>query len=107
MLTISNQQKQIDELNTFKSLSKKVSSTSFENLGKTSGKIKLLEEKIDDMEQRSRNQCLWIHVISEQADENTDLDLTMNEIQSFHHLGPKEKSTHDRRSKKNTVQDQS
>lgn len=72
MLTISNQQKQIDELNTFKSLSKKVSSTSFENLGKTSGKIKLLEEKIDDMEQRSRNQCLWIHVISEQADENTD-----------------------------------
>lgn len=50
MLTISNQQKQIDELNTFKSLSKKVSSTSFENLGKTSGKIKLLEEKIDDME---------------------------------------------------------
>lgn len=79
-------------------------------LGKASGKIKLLEEKIDDMEQSSHNQCILIHRIPEQADKNTDqatidifnskldLDLARNEIKRSHCLGPKEISTHDTRS---------
>ena len=74
-------------------------------------KIKSLEERIDDGEQRSRNQCLLIHGIAENDEEDTDtvavgiinneleiLEFTASGLHNSHRLGPKK----NRRNTRNT-----
>ena len=63
--------------------------------------VSLLEAKVDDNEQRSRNECLLIHGVEESENENTDnialdvfnsylgLDTKLEHIQRSHRLGPK------------------
>lgn len=61
-----------------------------------------LETKLDDQEQRTRNSCLLIHGIEEDESDNTDnhvlsvindlmglSDITIDDIQRSHRLGPK------------------
>ena len=67
---------------------------------KLNNEIVILNEKIDDLEQRSRNSCLLIHGVDEQSGENTDsiasniikdrLNVSIDEldIQRSHRLGP-------------------
>ena len=66
-------------------------------------KVKELEYRVDDQEQRSRNSCLLFHGIVEVAEENTDdlvidtvkdelgIEMSLDEIQRSHRLGAKRK----------------
>ena len=67
---------------------------------KLDNEIVCLNEKIDDLEQRSRNSCLLIHGVEEQLGENTDsislaivndrlnISISEDDIQRSHRRGP-------------------
>ena len=91
-------EKRIEQLESFKEISE--NTTSFLVTDSLLEKVKMLEQKIDDHEQRSRNQCLLIHGIEEKDKEDTDvlavqvateldISITVDDIARSHRLGPK------------------
>ena len=76
-------------------------------------KINKMTIQMDDQEQRSRNDCLLIHGIDEQVNDNTDnialqvinqelgIELTVDGIQRSHRVGPKKETRNTRSSKPN------
>ena len=93
--------KKVVELDSYAKVCKHTSDLLRADMDNALRKIKLLEDKLDDHEQRSRNQCLLFHGIEEREDEDTDtevinlcanhlgIDLDLNEIARSHRLGPK------------------
>ena len=94
--------KKVHEFEEFKIISSGVSTKLQEENQRLNDKIKILEDKIDDQEQRSRNNCLLIHGCPEMDGEDTDnvaldvmnikvglLDIPKSAIFRSHRVGPK------------------
>ena len=73
--------------------------------------VNKLDVRTDDLEQRSRNTCLLLHGVVEAEGENTDdiilkvinedlglMNITIDDIQRSHRLGPKREATRNTRS---------
>ena len=94
----------LEELESYSEVCKSTSQLLRSDLDKAQEKIKELELKIDDQEQRSRNQCLLFHGIPEDDNEDTDvqiiemcsehlnMDLNISAIERSHRLGPRRQS---------------
>ena len=101
----------VNELEDFKSVSTKVTKTLKQESDHLRERLELLERRVDNDEQRSRNQCLLIHGIPEDEDEDTNdvvvdvikskigiSDFSVGGVQNSHRLGPREKKRNTRSS---------
>ena len=92
----------VNELESFKTISETVTNNLQAENKRLYDSIKNLESKMDDQEQRSRNNCLLIHGVPESEDENTDkfaldvmntqiglLDIPKADISRSPRVGPK------------------
>ena len=86
MIVLTEQIKNLNSLNErlqvleeFKAVNEAVSETLKNENTRLKKEIELLEDRVDDHEQRNRNQCLLFHGIAEDVDENTD-DLVLKVI---------------------------
>ena len=101
----------VNELEDYKLVNGRVTDALKEDNENLRLKIDTFDEKIDDLEQRRRNDCLLIHGVKEGDDDNTDdlsleiikdklgVDLALDDIQRSHRVGAKP-STRETRSKK-------
>ena len=101
----------IDELESLAIVSKTTSDLLSTELEASKKKIEELVKKMDDQEQRSRNQCLLFHGIAERDGEDTDkqvieicknhlnIDLDINTLARSHRLGPRKHIGRNTRSK--------
>ena len=90
----------IDEISSVATIAQNTSELLKAELNQTQEKVKELELKIDDQEQRSRNACLLFHGIDEDDEEDTDrqiivicskhlnIEIDINSITRSHRLGP-------------------
>ena len=100
--TLSNK---IEELDSIARVSENASELLRSDLEAANAKISELENKLDDQEQRSRNQCLLFHGINESDGEDTDthiietvknnlnIQIERKDISLSHRLGPKKQAT--------------
>ena len=98
---ISSLVNRVNELESCKVISDRVSDELKHQNKKLNEKVSKMSKQIDEQEQRSRNECLLIHGIEERDDDNTDsiaiqiithelgVELTLDEIQRSHRVGPK------------------
>ena len=97
--TLSDRLQKLEE---FRNVNEAVTSALQNDNARLKEVIVSLEEKIDDIEQRNRNQCLLIHGVPEEGDASTDdltlgvinghlelQDISIEKIQRTHRVGPK------------------
>ena len=103
--------KKYEEIESIAIVSKATSEALRSELVNANSRIKELEGKMDDQEQRSRNQCLLFHGITECEGEDTDeqviklcdkhlnVNLQLDSIARSHRLGPRRQAGRNTRSK--------
>ena len=92
----------VEALESYKAVNNTVTENLLNENKKLRDKIEVLESKVDDQEQRSRNYCLVLHGVEEKEGENTDelvintmvndlgiAGFSLNNIQRSHRMGPR------------------
>ena len=104
MKDVESLNKKVNELESYTKVYTNTSDLLKTQMDNASRKIKILEDKLDDQEQRSRNQCLLFHGVEENQDENTDMkiielcrnylgtDIDDSSIARSHRLGPRKEA---------------
>ena len=98
---VNNTVNKVDELKSLYSVQKIVTDNLAADNERLRNDLQKLTLRVDDQEQRQRNNCLILHGVEERADEKTDdiiinvikndlgLDISHDDIQRSHRLGPK------------------
>lgn len=113
---LNNLNERIQHLEDFKTVTENTSKRLQDDNVRLNDVITALEEKVEDHEQRSRNQCLLFHGVDEQDNEDTDKlvlniinndlglrGISIDSLQRSHRLGPKKQQRQTRSTPKRPI----